>query len=135
MSFPFGEWWFKSLSIKGGLVDTRRHQKLLQNLIESGKAKPSFVFDRKFHIDQANEAYLLFSKQFVTKAYFSFDNAQVDDKETPALSATKGAKGDQAATVNGNGDIRLLTDSRVKTHKAYGGSVCGHALGIRLRDL
>jgi threonine dehydrogenase-like Zn-dependent dehydrogenase len=41
-------------------------------LIDSGKAKPSFVFDREFTIDQGAEAFEQFSEHKLVKAVFRF---------------------------------------------------------------
>jgi hypothetical protein len=83
LNFPLGEWWIKSISMKGGLVDTRRYQNVLQVLIESGKAKPSFVFDKRFRLKDAKKAYRLFAKREIIKAYFVVDG---DDDADPSSS-------------------------------------------------
>lgn len=81
----------KSISLKGGLVDTRRFQNTLKVLIESGKAKPSFVFDKKFDIKDANKAYKSFSDHKIIKGYFSFDS----DKEDATLSSSDATPSDR----------------------------------------
>lgn len=46
------------------------YQDLLKKLVDSGKAKPSFVFDGEFTIDQGAEAFELFSEHKLVKAVF-----------------------------------------------------------------
>ena len=48
------------------------YQDLLKNLIESGKAKPSFVFEKEFKIEDGAEAYREFSEHKVVKVVFRF---------------------------------------------------------------
>ena len=70
---PFGEAWIKSVSIKGGLVPLRTYQPALKRLIESGRAKPSFIFDRELRIEDAPEAYREFSDHDFIKSVIILD--------------------------------------------------------------
>ncbi|KAF2183274.1 GroES-like protein [Zopfia rhizophila CBS 207.26] len=61
---PIGLLWTKSLSINGGIAEIRRLQPILQDLIESGRAKPSFVIDEILHsLHDVPDAY----KRFVAR--------------------------------------------------------------------
>ncbi|RFU34661.1 hypothetical protein B7463_g1593, partial [Scytalidium lignicola] len=76
LSFPVGEFWLKGLSIKGGVITTDLYkptQLLLKNLIERHNAKPSFVFDKEFRIEQAAEAFREFSEHKIIKGVFRFE--------------------------------------------------------------
>ena len=54
-------------------MQIRLYQDLLKNLIESGKAKPSFIFDREFRIEEAAKAFRDFSDRKIIKAWFNFE--------------------------------------------------------------
>ncbi|CAG8960305.1 hypothetical protein HYFRA_00012379 [Hymenoscyphus fraxineus] len=71
--FPIGEFFGKNLSMKGGPAIIRPYQELLRRMIESGKAKPSFVFSKSYDIREAQVAYRDFSEQKIIKAVFRFD--------------------------------------------------------------
>ena len=43
-------------------------------MIDTGKAKPSFVFEREFRIEDGAKAYKLFNDKKILKAVFRFDN-------------------------------------------------------------
>ena len=70
---PVGLIWFKGIAIKGGPVQLRLYQELLKTLIESGKGKPSFVFDKEFRIEDGAQAFREFSDHKLIKAVFRFD--------------------------------------------------------------
>ncbi|KAH8657580.1 putative S-glutathione dehydrogenase [Tricladium varicosporioides] len=55
-----------------GVVQIRLYQSLLLKLIESGKARPSFVFEKEYKIEDAPKAYQEFNEHKVTKAVFRF---------------------------------------------------------------
>lgn len=73
---PFGESWFKSQTIKSGIVPLGKYQPALKRLIESGRAKPSFVVDREFRIDKATEAYKEFSNHDFIKCVIRLDEVE-----------------------------------------------------------
>lgn len=70
---PFGESWIKGQSIKSGIVQLRQFQPALKRLIESGRAKPSFIFDRELRIEDAPEAYKEFSDHDFIKSVIRLD--------------------------------------------------------------
>jgi threonine dehydrogenase-like Zn-dependent dehydrogenase len=85
LPIPIGIIWLKGLTVKGGPVQLRLYQELLKTLIESGKGKPSFVFDREFRIEDGAEAFREFSAHKLIKAVFRFDNP-------PGTSTTNGKR-------------------------------------------
>jgi threonine dehydrogenase-like Zn-dependent dehydrogenase len=81
LPFPVGLMWVKGISLKGGGVELRLYQDVLLKLIQSGKAKPSFVFTNKFNIDDAVKAYDDFGNRKLIKAVFQFpskDHTEAD---------------------------------------------------------
>ena len=72
IAFDVGTWWIKNVTINGGGVTVEDQEPALRNLIESGRAKPGFVFDKIIDIDQAPEAYRLFSEKKVEKVAIRF---------------------------------------------------------------
>lgn len=69
---PIGSLWFKNISIRGGVVAIRLYQQLLKNLIESGRATPSFVFTHEYNIEEGVKAFEEFSNHEIIKAVFRF---------------------------------------------------------------
>ncbi|KAL3464869.1 chaperonin 10-like protein [Aspergillus heterothallicus] len=68
--FPvlMGLFWFKALSIRGGVAEIQRLQPMLQRLIESGKAKPSCIIDEVLHsLEEVPHAYERFSNHKIGK--------------------------------------------------------------------
>jgi threonine dehydrogenase-like Zn-dependent dehydrogenase len=84
---PFGESWLKGQSIKSGIVQLRQYQPALKRLIESGRAKPSFIFDRELWIEDAAEAYKEFSDHDFIKSVIRLDgeNGSLIDNEKVEL--------------------------------------------------
>jgi threonine dehydrogenase-like Zn-dependent dehydrogenase len=72
IDFPFGTLWLKQLSLKSGPVSIRDLVPTLKALIESGRAQPSFVFEREISIEQAHDAYEEFSNHEFVKAHIAF---------------------------------------------------------------
>jgi threonine dehydrogenase-like Zn-dependent dehydrogenase len=73
---PIGDWWVKGQTLRGGIITAELYkptQLLLKNLIERDNAKPSFVFDKVFKIDNAPEAFREFSDHKLVKAVIQFD--------------------------------------------------------------
>lgn len=59
-----GALWTKALSINGGIVEMKKIQPILRDLIESGKAKPSFIIDVTLHsLDEVLDTYRKFEKR------------------------------------------------------------------------
>ena len=73
---PFGEAWFKGVIIKSGIVPLRQYHPALKRLIESGRAKPSFVFDREIRIEDAPAAYKEFSDHDFIKSVIRLDDGE-----------------------------------------------------------
>lgn len=73
LSFPFGSWWIKGQSIRGGIAPVRQFQELLKTLIERDNAKPSFVITKRFRIEDGATAFREFSDHKLIKAVFEFD--------------------------------------------------------------
>jgi threonine dehydrogenase-like Zn-dependent dehydrogenase len=73
LELPIGTWWFKNLSIKGGLVSIRSLIPQLEALIDYGKAKLSFAFDKEITIEEASKVYMEFSDHNFIKAHIRFD--------------------------------------------------------------
>lgn len=59
--------------MKGGGAQIRLYQELLKTLIERDNAKPSFVFDKEFKIEDGFQAFREFSEHKLIKAVFRFD--------------------------------------------------------------
>lgn len=91
------------------MVDTRRFQNTLQILIESGKAKPSFVFDKKFNIKDANKAYKNFADRKIIKAYFSF-NDRDDENSSDSSDSSRSPSDDEKNGHGKNGNGRHRRD-------------------------
>ncbi|KAH8784305.1 putative S-glutathione dehydrogenase [Hyaloscypha finlandica] len=94
---PFGESWIKGQSIKSGIVQLRQFQPALKRLIESGRAKPSFIFDRELRIEDAPEAYKEFSDHDFIKSVIRLDgekgslidNDKVEEKSSAQKNIQK----------------------------------------------
>lgn len=95
---PFGESWLKGQSIKSGIVQLRQYQPALKRLIESGRAKPSFIFDRELRIEDAAEAYKEFSDHDFIKSVIRLDggengslidNEKVEEKSSAQKKRTR----------------------------------------------
>lgn len=89
---PVGTAWLKSQTIKGGIVPLRQYQPVLKRLIESGRAKPSIIFDKELRIEEAAKAYKEFSdhdfiKSFIThkkETKMQIENDGNESGESPA---------------------------------------------------
>lgn len=90
---PFGESWLKGQSIKSGIVPLRQYQPALKRLIESGRAKPSFIFDRELRIEDAAEAYKEFSDHDFIKSVIRLDGGEkwslIEDEEVEEKSSVQ----------------------------------------------
>ncbi|KAI9708113.1 MAG: hypothetical protein M1820_004317 [Bogoriella megaspora] len=73
-SIPFdvATWWTKNVTITGGLVEPQPVAPALLQLIQSGRATPSFVIESVVSIDQAPEAYAAFSQHLTGKTVIRF---------------------------------------------------------------
>ncbi|CAG8950441.1 hypothetical protein HYFRA_00006937 [Hymenoscyphus fraxineus] len=70
---PIGQILTKSLSIRGGPAKIQLYQNALKKLIDSGKAKPSFVFTDEVRIEDGPKAYRKFADKKTIKVVFRFD--------------------------------------------------------------
>ncbi|PYI01807.1 alcohol dehydrogenase GroES domain-containing protein [Aspergillus sclerotiicarbonarius CBS 121057] len=71
-----GQLWMKGLSLKSGTAEIHRLQPPLRDLIESGKAKPSFVIDEILHsVDEVPRAYQMFEKKEIIKPVIQLPHA------------------------------------------------------------
>ena len=66
-NFDIGQAWNKSIAVDGGVVLPLQVASELVPLIESGKAKPSFIVSSIIDIEEAPEYYARFSKREETK--------------------------------------------------------------------
>jgi hypothetical protein len=57
-------------------VPLRQYQQTLKKLIDSGRAKPSFVVDREVKIEEVAKAYQQFSDHDFIKAVIRLDDSQ-----------------------------------------------------------
>lgn len=89
------------MSIKGGIVPLRQYQTALKKLIESGRAKPSFIFDKELRIEEAGKAYKDFSDHDFIKSYITHSkpNGVVleDDESERSESPAKKRKRNSAS--------------------------------------
>lgn len=77
-------------------MQVRLYQQTLKNLIERGKAKPNFVFDGEYKIEDATNAFKDFSEHKVVKAIFSFEKAAEMGRERKTiLSRVQEKEGDK----------------------------------------
>lgn len=72
--FDVAAWWFKGAVINGGPVLANQQEPALKDLVAAGRVRPGFVFDHIIHIDQAPEAYRLFSDHKVQKVAIKFEH-------------------------------------------------------------
>ncbi|KFX88847.1 hypothetical protein V490_07377 [Pseudogymnoascus sp. VKM F-3557] len=66
--FDIAVWFTKGATINGGSVFPSQQEPTLKDLITAGRVRPGFVFDHIIDIDQAPEAYRLFSEHKIQKA-------------------------------------------------------------------
>lgn len=57
IAFNFGEFWFKGQHMRTGQANVKAYNRRLCNLIEAGKANPSFIVSHELPLAQAPEAY------------------------------------------------------------------------------
>ena len=93
---PFGESWFKAQPIRSGIVPLREYQPALLKLIQSGRAKPSFIVDREIKIDDAPETYQEFSDHDFIKSVIRFgdfegkeSSSEIEEEEERPLRKRK----------------------------------------------
>jgi glutathione-independent formaldehyde dehydrogenase len=57
IAFDFGEFWFKGQHMATGQCNVKNYNRKLRDLIEAGKAKPSFVVSHELPLQEAPAAY------------------------------------------------------------------------------
>jgi glutathione-independent formaldehyde dehydrogenase len=57
MAFDFGAFWTKGLSLGTGQCPVKKYNRFLAELIEQGRAKPSFILSHECTLDEAPDAY------------------------------------------------------------------------------
>lgn len=72
--FDIANWWSKGATINGGAASIIGIEPPLKDLIAAGRVRPGFVFDHIVNIDQAPEAYRLFSERKIQKAAIKFEH-------------------------------------------------------------
>ncbi|KAK2025184.1 alcohol dehydrogenase GroES-like domain-containing protein [Colletotrichum zoysiae] len=70
ISFPITDFWFKSLTIRGGIVQGRNTFAALVRLVENGQARPGFIVTAEFDLDDAPKAYKRFDEKREVKVLF-----------------------------------------------------------------
>lgn len=70
-------------------------------MINSGKAKPSFVFDAKYELEDGEEAYRDFSKHKIIKPYFRVEKRRRGYSSSPER---RGEISEHERNGNGNGN-------------------------------
>ncbi|KFY02787.1 hypothetical protein O988_01902 [Pseudogymnoascus sp. VKM F-3808] len=70
--FDIASYWLKGPTINGSLVCASKAEPALRDLVTAGRVQPGFAFDYVVNIDEAPEAYQLFSKHKVQKAAIKF---------------------------------------------------------------
>lgn len=73
MEFPISDFWFKSLSIRGGIPEPGPPLPMLVELVKSGRARPGFIVSAEFDIDEAPEAYRRFDRHLEIKVVFKME--------------------------------------------------------------
>ena len=63
LAFDFGQFWFKGQKIATGQANVKAYNRKLCNLIEAGKAKPSWIVSHELPLDQAPDAYKNFDER------------------------------------------------------------------------
>ena len=63
LPFDFGQFWVKGQHIATGQANVKAYNRKLCNLIEAGKAKPSWIISHELTLDQAPEAYKNFDER------------------------------------------------------------------------
>jgi glutathione-independent formaldehyde dehydrogenase len=57
VAFDFGMFWFKGQTMGTGQCPVKKYDRHLRNLIQAGKADPSFIVSHRLGLDKAPDAY------------------------------------------------------------------------------
>ena len=63
IAFDFGKFWIKGQKVATGQANVKAYNRKLCNLIEAGKAKPSWIISHELPLDQAPDAYKNFDER------------------------------------------------------------------------
>ena len=63
LAFDFGQFWVKGQKVATGQANVKAYNRKLCNLIEVGKAKPSWIVSHELPLDQAPDAYKNFDER------------------------------------------------------------------------
>ena len=63
LAFDFGQFWMKGQHIATGQANVKAYNRQLRDLIEAGKANPSFIVSHELSLDQAPDAYKNFDER------------------------------------------------------------------------
>ena len=63
LAFDFGQFWVKGQKVGTGQANVKAYNRKLCNLIEAGKAKPSWIVSHELPLDQAPDAYKNFDER------------------------------------------------------------------------
>ena len=63
LAFDFGQFWVKGQKVATGQANVKAYNRKLCNLIEVGKAKPSWIVSHELPLDQAPDAYKKFDER------------------------------------------------------------------------
>ena len=63
LAFDFGQFWVKGQKVATGQANVKAYNRKLSNLIEAGKAKPSWIISHELPLDKAPEAYKSFDER------------------------------------------------------------------------
>ncbi|KAF9773084.1 hypothetical protein IL306_009127 [Fusarium sp. DS 682] len=90
IKFPVAEAWIKGIRIQGGLVDIKGNLKALVELVNSGRARPGFIFSNEYSLEDAPIAYRRFDHWEETKVTLKGVRKQGDGH---ALEVRNGSNG------------------------------------------
>ncbi|KAL2669929.1 hypothetical protein Neosp_015095 [[Neocosmospora] mangrovei] len=70
--FPFSQLYMKSLSLRGGSVDPKPYAAQLAEIIQNGKARPSFIISALIDMEEVPQYYQLFDQREEVKVVIRF---------------------------------------------------------------
>jgi len=88
--FPISDFWTKGLSMQAGPVNSKVLAPTLLGLVESGRAKPGFVFTAEIGIEEAQEAYTAFSDHKEVKVAIVFSHGEEFERELNGSAEANG---------------------------------------------
>lgn len=88
--FPISDFWTKGLTMQMGPVNPKLLAPTLLGLIESGRAKPGFIFTVELGIEEAMEGYTAFSEHRQVKVAIKFPFDEADEEHVNGNAETNG---------------------------------------------